>query len=329
MTKRAKTLTTTIAIVACLLFAALAAEAQQAGKVPRVGIITLGSPDRPAPQFEAFRLGMQDRGQVEGKTFVIERRWWNWGKEDLSALVSSLVRAKVDVLVALGPASLRAKGVTGIPVVFATSADPVAAGLARSLAKPGGNMTGVTFMSFEINGKRLELIKEAFPEISRVAILSNPTHAGEPLEIKASLSAAKQLGLHIDYFPVRTVADTTAAFAGIRKARDQAIIGIPDGLLRRHGARIGAFAARERIPVVFGWRNWIRWGALMTYGPSLEESTRYLARYVDRILKGAKPADLPIERPRRFELVVNLKTAKALGITIPPSILLRADKVIE
>ena len=308
--------------------ATVAAAERDAG-LPRVGIIELGSADRPRPRTKLLQAALRDLGQIEGKTFVFERRWWNWGKRDAPALIASLMQSKIDVFVALGPIIRWAKTVTQIPVVFATSVDPVAAGLVRSLGRPGGNMTGVTYMSFEVNGKRLELIKEAFPHISRVAILSNPAHGGEPLEIAASRLAAKTLGLHINYFPVRTGADTTAALAAIRAARDQAIIGIPDGGLRRHGATIGAFATRERIPLVYGWGDWARWGALMTFGPDLDDSRRGVARYVDKILRGAKPADLPVERPSRFELVVNLKTAKALGITLPSSILLRADRVIE
>lgn len=277
----------------------------------------------------AFRQRLRQLGYVAGQNYVIEYRSAQGNRERLPDLAAELVKLELDVVVASGPTARWLNVAANIPVVFATSADPVAAGLTRSLARPSNNMTGVTWMSFEINGKRLELVKETFPDISRVAIVSNPTHPGEPLEIEASRSAAKSLGLHIDYFPVRSVADTTATFASIRAARDQAIIGIPDGRLGQHGARIGAFAVEERIPLVYGWKSWVQWGALMTFGPDLDESARDLPRYVDRILRGAKPADLPIERPKRFELVVNLKTAKQLGITIPPSILYRADEVIR
>jgi putative tryptophan/tyrosine transport system substrate-binding protein len=305
-------------------------EAQQARKVYRIGYLPSrsGSP-APNSRYIALLQGLRDLGYVEGQNLVVEYRSAEGDTKRLPDLAAELVKLKVDVIVALGPTARSLKSVTHIPVVFATSADPVAAGLTRSLARPSRNMTGVTFMSFEINGKRLELLKEAFPDISRVAILSNPTHPGEPLEIEESRSAAKGLGLHIDYFPVRSVADTTAALAAIRAARDQAIIGIPDGLLRRHGARIGEFAVQERIPLVYGWRNWVQWGALMTFGPDLDEATRDLPRYVDRLLRGAKPADLPIERPKRFELVINLKTARQLGITIPPSVLYQASEVIK
>ncbi len=311
------------------LISGIATAAEPGDKIPRVGIIYVGDKDRPHPRVKVFENSLRELGQMEGTSFVFERRWWGWGKEDLPSLVADVMRTKVDMLISLGPASRYTKNIRHIPVIFSTSADPLAAGLTRSLSRPDGNMTGVTWMSFEINSKRLQLVKETFPGITRVAILSNPGHAGEPKEIEVSRSAAKVLGLQLDYFPVRTTADTKAALAAIREARVGAIIGIPDGLLRRYAARIGAFAIRERIPLIYGWRDWIHWGALMTFGPDLDDASRYLARYVDKILRGAKPADLPIQRPRRFELVVNLETAEALGITVPQSILLRADKVIE
>jgi len=320
-------------VIALLLWGALlpgqAARAESPEKVHRVGWLGVGAADKPNSSLEALRLGLRDLGYVEGRTYVFEQRWWNGKPGELPALARSLESADIDVLVAQGLAVWGVTGVTRVPVVYGYSGDPVAAGFAQSLARPGGNMTGATYMAIEINGKRLELIREILPAIKRVAILSNPQHPGEAQEIDESRAAAKGLGLRLHYLPVRSAEDVTAALTAIGTAQDQAIIGVPDAGLGLHRARIAAFARQARLPVVFGWKNWIEPGALLTYGPSQDESWRNVAPYVDRVLKGAKPADLPIMRPSRFELTINLKTAKALGIAIPESVLSRADEVIE
>jgi putative ABC transport system substrate-binding protein len=242
-----------------------------------------------------------------------------------------LVRLKVDVIVTQGPAVLGARAMTGsIPVVFGFSGDPVEAKLVESLGRPGGNLTGLSLLALELVGKRLELLKEALPGLTRVAILANPSHPGEQAELKASQTAASRLGLTVQYLPVRAVSDFDAAFDAIARERAEAIVAFPDALMMRQAKAIAAFAAKRRIPAVSGWAQFVVDGNLMTYGPNLEESYRYIAtHYVDRILRGAKPADLPVEQPTKFELVINLKTAKALGLTIPQSILLRVDEVIE
>jgi ABC-type uncharacterized transport system substrate-binding protein len=216
-----------------------------------------------------------------------------------------------------------------VPVVYVFSGDPVSAGFADSLARPRGNMTGLTFMAAEFNGKRLELLREIIPELRRVAIVANPQHPGEQLERAYSESAARQLGLTIEYFPTRTHDELSRALATMTAHPPQAISLFADGFAIQNRQNIIDFAMKHRVPVISGWPVFARSGALCTYGPRLSESYRRLAYYVDRILKGAKPADLPIEQPTKFELVINMKTAKALGLTIPQSVLVRADEVIQ
>ena len=310
-----------------LLAAPLLAEAQQAGRAARVGWIALNPGPTPA-QREAFLRGMRDHGWTEGQNFVIDDRWGE--REQARDLAAELVRLKVNVIVTQGPMVFGARTEAGsVPVVFAFSGDPVEARLVASLARPGGNLTGVTFLSLELVGKRLELLKEALPRHSRVAILANQEHPGERAELKESEVAEGRLGLRVQYVPVRTVSDFDAAFNAMERERGRAIVAFPDVLMMRQARAIAAFAARRRIPAVSGWPEFAEAGNLMTYGPKLDESYRNLANYVDKILKGTKPADLPVEQPMRFELVINMKAAKALGITCPPSILVRADRVIE
>jgi len=311
------------------LFLAGAGWAQQATKIYRIGWLGTGTGEPPSLYFDALRSGLRDLGYVEGRTYVFEKRWWNGRRDDLPALVDGLVGANVDVIVVQGPAVRGVRNMSRVPVVFGVSGDPVAAGLVQSLGRPGGNLTGITMMSVELNGKRLELLREALPRIGRIGLLSNPAHPGEPLEIAENHETARRLGLSLHYVQARTAAEIDAALATIKAGRAEAIIMLPDGLLLQNRAKIIGFAARARIPAVSGWAQFTQSGALMTYGPNLSAAWRRLALYVDKILKGAKPADLPVERPTRFELVVNLKTARALGIAVPPSVLLRATEVIE
>jgi len=310
------------------IFCALhGAEAQKPGRTARLGWMAL-SPGPTAAQREVFRRGMRERGWTEGQNFAIDARWGD--RDRARDLAAELVRLKVDVIVTQGPMVFGARaGAGSIPVVFAFSGDPVEGKLVASLARPGGNLTGVTFLSLELVGKRLELLKEALPRLSRVAILANPEHPGEQAERRESETAAGRLGLKAQYVPVRTVADFDAAFNAMERARAEAIVAFPDLLMMGQAQAIAAFAARRRIPAVSGWPEFAEAGNLMTYGPKLEESYHNLANYVDKILKGAKPGDLPVERPTRFEMVINLQTAKALGFTIPPSVLVRADRVIQ
>ncbi len=310
-----------------MVAAPLAADAQQPGRTARVGWIALSPGPTPA-QREAFLRGMRDRGWTEGQNLAIDDRW---GERDRARdLAAELVRMKVDVIVTQGPMVFGARAEAGsVPVVFAFSGDPVEAKLVASLARPGGNLTGVTFLSLELVGKRLELLKEALPRLSRVAILANPEHPGERAELRESELAAGRLGLRVQYVPVRTVGDFDAAFNAMERERAKAIVAFPDPLVMRQAKAIAAFAAKRRIPAVSGWPEFAVAGNLMTYGPKLDEPYRNIAKYVDKILKGAKPTDLPVEQPTRFELVINMKTAKALGLTIPRSVLIRADQVIQ
>jgi len=213
--------------------------------------------------------------------------------------------------------------------VFAYSGDPIVAGFAKSLGRPGGNMTGITWLAFELAGKRLEILKEAAPRISRVAVLANPAHPGEERELAETEQAARAVGATVRYHRVRATADFHAAFDAIARDSTDAILAFPDGVTMAHRRQVAEFATKHRLPSVFGWREYVEAGGLMAYGPNRRETARRVAMYVDKILKGAKPADLPIEQPTKFELVINLKTAKALGLTIPQPLLVRADQVIE
>jgi ABC-type uncharacterized transport system substrate-binding protein len=303
----------------------------QQSKVLRVGWISNDRGSANAPMFAAFREGLRELGYVEGRNLTIDARWGEGSTERLEQLAVDLVKSKSDVIVTQGgPAThpvVRA-GAT-MPVVFGYSGDPLEAGLVASLARPGGNFTGVTFLSFDLVGKRLELLKEVIPGLRRSAILANPQHPGEQGELRASQAAAKTLGLSFQYFQAQNAAQLEEAFAGILKSHSEAVDVFPDGLLVRSRERIAEFAVKNRIPTISGWAEFAEGGNLMSYGPNLRNMYRRLATYVDKIVKGAKPADLPVELPTSVELVVNLKTAKTLGIKIPQSILARADRVIE
>ena len=281
--------------------------------------------------FAAFREGLRDLGYVEGRNLIIDARWGEGSNERLEQLAVELVKSKPDVIVTQGgPAThpvIRA-GAT-MPVVFGYSGDPVEAGVVSSLARPGRNFTGMTFLSFDLVGKRLELLKEVMPGLKRIAILANPQHPGEQGELRASQAAAKALGLSFQYFQAQNAAQLEDALAAILKSRSEAVDVFPDALMMRSRERIAEFATKNRIPAISGWAQFAEGGNLMSYGPNLRDVYRRLATYVDKIVKGAKPADLPVELPTTVELVVNLKTAKALGIKIPQSILVRADRVIE
>jgi len=216
-----------------------------------------------------------------------------------------------------------------IPIVFSYSGDPVEAGFVKTLARPGGNMTGITWLAFDLVGKRLELLKEAAPRVSRIAVLANPAHPGEQRELAETTRTARAIGATIQYHQVGTTADFQPAFDAIIKDSADALVVFPDGLTIVHRRQVAEFAVKHRLPSVFGWSEYVEAGGLMAYGPNRRETARRLAAYVDKILKGARPADLPVEQPAKFEFVINLKTAKALSLDVPPSLLLRADQVIE
>jgi putative tryptophan/tyrosine transport system substrate-binding protein len=309
-----------------LLVAPVAAPAQ-AGKTAKLGWIAL-SPGPTPGQAQVLRSGLRERGWTEGQNLVIETRWGD--RDRARELAAELVRLKVDAIVTQGPMVYAAKAETqSIPVVFGFSGDPVEAKLVTSIARPGGNLTGVSFLSLELVGKRLELLREMLPRLTRVAILANPEHPGEPAELRESELAAARLGVKVQYLPVRRATDFDDAFREIERKGADAIVAFPDLVIMGQSKTIAEFATRRRIPTVSGWGAFAAAGNLMTYGPNLDEAYRLIAVYVDRILRGANPADLPVERPTRFELVINLRTAKTLGLTIPPSVLARADAVIE
>ena len=301
----------------------------QRNAVVRIGWLSADTPN--SPFFEAFRTGMKELGYVEGRNLVIEARFAEGSTEVLDRFAVELVGLKPRVLVAQGGPGTHAAQKVGatMPVVFGYSGDPVAGKLVASLARPGGNFTGITFLSLDLVGKRMGLLKETLPTLKRVAIIANPGHAGEPDELRASQGAAKSLGLDVDYHQTRTESELDGALAEILKARDGAIDVFPDAFTLRHGEKIAAFAAQNGVPAISGWARFAEVGNLMAYGPNLQDVYRRLSLYVDKIVKGARPADLPVELPTSVEFVVNFRAAKSLGVAIPQTVLLRASRVIE
>lgn len=311
-----------------LLLAAPVAAAAQTGKVYRIGFLGLSSVEDYAENLRAFRQGLRDLGYEEAKNVSIEYRWAEGRSERLPALAAELVRLKPDVLVTHAAPGIRAarRATSTIPIVMGASGDPVRLGFVRSLARPGGNTTGVTSLIFELPAKRLELLREAVPKLRLVAVLS----AGDSGAAKETETAARTLGVRVSTFNVTWErASLETAFTAILRDRPDALIVIPDPTTTPHHARIVDFATRNRLPTMGGGKDFVAGGGLISYGADFKEGWRLAARYVDRILKGAKPAELPVEQPTRFELAINLQTAKALGLTIPRSLLLRADQITE
>jgi putative tryptophan/tyrosine transport system substrate-binding protein len=316
-----------------LLAAPLAAEAQQADRVYRIGIlgnVPLSDPGS-ARLWGAFADGLRDLGYVDGRNITLENLSSEGQYERLPTLAADLVRHKVDVIVAPAVQNvMAAKQVTQtIPIVMVSVGDPVGNGLVASLARPGGNVTGTSFLTSALVGKQLELLKQITPHVSRLAFLVNPANPGLPLALEEAKAAAHSLGVQLQAVEARRPADLERAFAAMTRERAGAFFVPWDGFFLVHLARIVQLAAKTRLPAMYGHRGYVDAGGLACYGPSARESFRQAAVYVDKILKGAKPADLPVEQPTKFELVINLKTAKALGLTIPPSLLQRADQVIE
>jgi putative ABC transport system substrate-binding protein len=307
----------------------LVARAQQP-KIARLGWVTTGAVAEVNPFLEALRAGLAAQGYTEGRNLTIAARYADGDIAGVLPLAEELTRLPVDVIATQGTATRELLKVSvTVPIVYVFSADPVLAGIADSLARPGRNMTGISVMSVELNGKRLELLREIMPLVKRVAIIASPIHAGEELERANSVEMAQKLGITVQYFPTPNLAELHRAYASMAADPPQAIIVFPDPVTFGNRRQIIDFANSQRAPVVSGWADFAEAGALCTYGPRLAESYRRLAYYVDRILKGAKPAELPIERPTLFEFVINLQTAKVLGIEVPPSLLARADRVIE
>ena len=297
---------------------------------PRIGWLTAQKADSLTPFLEALRAGFVELGYVEGRNLTIVFRYGDDDINRLPELATQLVQIPVDVIMAQGAAvSVVNRLNLPVPVVFASSGDPVSAGFAQSLARPGRNLTGVTFMAAELNGKRLELLRDFIPDLGRVAIVANPEHPGEHLERDYSETTGRRLGMDVDYYPTRSTGELAAAFAKMAANRPQAISLFADGFAIQNRESIINFGLSHKVPVISGWPVFAASGAICSYGPRLTESYRRMASFVDRILKGEKPSDLPIEQPTKFQLVINLRTAKALGITVPPSLLARADEVIE
>jgi putative ABC transport system substrate-binding protein len=316
-------------LAAGLLAAPRAAEAQSAGKLYRIGLL---SPTSQSLGIEPIRVGLRTLGYVEGHNLVIEYRSAEGRFDRLPDLAAELVRLHVDVIVALvTQASLAAKNATStIPIVMMAVGDPVGAGLVASLARPGGNVTGTSGMAVEVASKLLELLQQVAAKIHRVSVLWNPANAVfQGQMVKATEAAGRSMGIQLQMLAARDVKEIDRAFAALTKGRAEALIVLPDPVFVAQHSRIAAFAARSRLPSVSGSRGYAEEGGLITYGPDFFELGRRTAAYVDRILKGAKPGDLPIEQATKFELAINLKTAKALGLTIPSSLLQRADQVIE
>jgi ABC-type uncharacterized transport system substrate-binding protein len=307
------------------------AEAQQPKKVPRIGYMSLQSRASESARVEGFRQGLRDLGYVEGKSIFIEYRWAEGKSDRVSELAAELVRLKVDVIVAVGsPAALPAKQATQtIPIVFPLHSDPVGTGLVASLARPGGNITGLTSLGLEIGGKRLELLKEAVPHLSRVAVLSNANNPDHGSVLNDMKTTAVSLGLQLQPLQVKGPDEFASAFSTVSKMRAQALLLLPDEMFNTRREQVAALAVKSRLPTIFFNSDWTNDGGLMSYGVDVPDMFRRAAVYVDKILKGAKPADLPVEQPTKFELVINLKTAKQIGLIIPPNVLARADRVIR
>jgi putative ABC transport system substrate-binding protein len=318
-----------VVLALSLLAAPLAAEGQQAKKVPVIGYLIERS--GPTAFDEAFRLGLRELGYSEGRNIVVEYRWADGKTERLPALAADLIKMKVDVIVTSGtPGGLAAKNATTtIPIVMASGGDFVADGLVASFARPGGNITGLSVFARELSGKRLEILKEAIPGMTRVAAAFNRLNPGTRLLFNETETAATRLGLKAVPLDIQFPDGVDTAFAEAVRLRVSAVVIISDGATIVHRAQLGSAALKHRLPTIFANKTYLEGGGLMSYGPDIIHVWRRAATYVDKILKGAKPADMPIEQPTTFELVISLKTAKAIGLTIPPPLLLRADHVIE
>jgi putative tryptophan/tyrosine transport system substrate-binding protein len=322
-------------LVAVLLLAlGVTAEAQQPKKVFRIGYLSPVDAATDSPRAEGIRLALRDLGYIEGQNIAIEYRYAEGKGDRAPELAAELVRLKVDIIVVSGgdrPIRAAKNATKTIPIVMTgQGSDPVRAGHVESLARPGGNVTGLTVLTRELGGKRLELLKEAVPKLARVAVLYDPANRASLHEVKELLPAdARALKLTIEPWEIRAVDDFEKVFAALNKQRPDGLYVPGTALMRANGKRIVDFALKSRLPSVYGSRGYVEAGGLMYYGADLADSYRRVAYYVDKILKGAKPADLPVEQPTKFEFVINLKTAKQIGLTIPPNVLARADKVIK
>jgi putative tryptophan/tyrosine transport system substrate-binding protein len=327
--KRAAVPSILIAVV--LVAVAVIAEAQQPAKIPRIGFLSTVSLSSVAARTESFRQGLRELGYVEGKNITIEWRDAEGKLDRLSERAAELVRLKVDVIVTAAPAPTRAtkEATVTIPIVMAFDNDPVGNGFVASLARPGGNITGLSTYYPEITGKQLELLKEIVPNLSRVAVLGTSTVPGNKQTLKETELAARAFGVKLQYLEIQNPQDIENVFRAASKGRAGAVLVLSSPVATSQRAQIAEIAAKSRLPAIYPQSDHIDAGGLLFYGPSIADLYRRAATYVDKILKGAKPADLPVEQPKKFELVINLKAAKQIGLTIPPNVLARADRVIK
>jgi putative ABC transport system substrate-binding protein len=322
-------ITLVIPVVLLVLVMSFSAEAQSSGKLALVGVLYPGG--QPLGPLEAFREGLRERGYVEGRNLKLEWRFAEGHNERLPRLARELVSLKVDAIFAINTQAAQAAKSTSetIPIVIARVADPVRTGLVASFAHPGGNVTGLTSITEELAGKRLQLLREALPKAQRVAAVWNSGNPGFAATLREMEAASPQFGLKVQALPVRGVNDLPKVFEAITNGRADVVFVLDDVLITSHKQQIMEWATKSHLPVISIYREFADAGALIAYGPSIRDMYRRAAYFVDKILKGAKPGDLPIEQPTKVEFVINLKTAKALGVTVPPSLLLQADKVIE
>ena len=317
-------------LITAFVICGVAVEAQQPAGIPRIGILLTASASSFSARVEAFRRRLRELGYVEGKNLVIEYRYAEGKLERLPDLAAELVRLRVDVIVTTGPGILAAKKASAtIPTVFGAASDPVGSGFVSSLARPGGNITGLSSMGPDLDGKRLELLKEAFPKVARVAFLWESGSTRGNLPLTNMEAAAKPLGLKLLSLEVRSLDDFESAFARAKRDGAQALITFPRPLINTQQRQVLDFAAKNRLPAMYATSEFVEAGGLMSYAPSYTDLFRRAADFVDKILKGTKPADIPVEQPTKFEFVINVKAAKQIGLTIPPKVLAQADKVIK
>jgi putative ABC transport system substrate-binding protein len=314
-----------------VLFGLSSSAQAQPTTIPRMGFLIASSPSAMAPRMDAFQQGLRELGYVEGKNIVIERRYAEGKSDHLPALAAELVGLKVDVIVSSGPTATRpAKGATStIPIVMTFDDDPVGSGFVASLARPGGNVTGLSTLSPELSGKRLELLKEIVPKLNRVAVIGTSARQGTAQALNELELAAGVFKVKLQFLDVQNPTDIEAAFRAMSKGRADALLVLQSPVFNSHRAQIAELAIKRRLPATYPRREFVEDGGLMSYGVNFLDLDRRAATYVDKILKGAKPADLPVEQPIKFEFIINLKAAHQIGLTIPPNVLVRADKVIR
>jgi putative ABC transport system substrate-binding protein len=320
-----------LALSAVLFALCPSASAQEPTKMPRIGLLVAVSPSAAAARIETFRQGLRELGYIEGKNIVIESRYAEGKLDRLPVLAAELVRLRVDIIVTAGGQATRAakQATSTIPIVMTNDPDPVGSGFVASLARPGGNITGLSTLAPELSGKRLELLKEVVPKLSRVAIVGTSTQPGHTQTIKELELAAREFKAQTQYLDVLKSKDIEIAFRAAAKGRAEGVLTLTSAILRSQRIQLADLAVKNRIPVIYNDIQFVEAGGLIFYGVSFLDLDRRAATYVDRILKGSKPADLPVEQPKKFEFIVNLKAAKQIGLTVPPNVLARADKVIR